>query len=258
MGAPFRTMRPAGRRRRCAGGGARGASRRARARRKRNPASTSANPGAAGRGGRPGRRMRAIVVEAPPSARRPGRWPTGSSLARASGFAGALYAHARLGGPGPAPHLAALCPDEDRHAAAARGAQPRQPAGAADGRSLMTGGVLVDRLPRLQPSPHRPGRARPARRHAARDVRRPDHEPALTLARRLAALLGPGLDRVFYGFRLGGGGSGHEDGAAILAQPGRAGAAASWRSRAATTATPSAPWRSAIRKRACTACSGAC
>ena len=48
------------------------------------------------------------------------------------------------------------------------------------------------------------------------------HEPALTLARRLAALLGPGLDRVFYGFRLGGGGSGHEDGAAILAQPGRA------------------------------------
>ena len=84
------------------------------------------------------------------------------------------------------------------------------------------------------------------------------HEPALTLARRLAALLGPGLDRVFY-----------TDSGSVAVEVAMKMALQYWlnqgerarplrRSRAATTATPSAPWRSAIRKRACTACSGAC
>ena len=44
------------------------------------------------------------------------------------------------------------------------------------------------------------------------------HEPALTLARRLAALLPGGLNRVFFSeFRLGRGRSRAEDGAAVLA-----------------------------------------
>ena len=66
------------------------------------------------------------------------------------------------------------------------------------------------------------------------------HEPALTLARRLAALLPGDLDRVFFsGVRLGRGRGRHEDGGAVLAQPRRAAAAPnSSRSRAAITATP--------------------
>ncbi|MEI9965956.1 MAG: aminotransferase class III-fold pyridoxal phosphate-dependent enzyme [Caulobacteraceae bacterium] len=69
----------------------------------------------------------------------------------------------------------------------------------ADGRELIDGGgELVDRLPRLQPSAHRRGGAPAAGGHAACHVRRLAHEPALTLARRLCALLGNGLGRVFF------------------------------------------------------------
>ena len=69
------------------------------------------------------------------------------------------------------------------------------------------------------------------------------HEPALTLAARLPALLPGDLDRVFFSES----GSvaveiAHEDGAAVLDQPRRAAAArGSWRSAAAITATPPAP-----------------
>ena len=76
------------------------------------------------------------------------------------------------------------------------------------------------------------------------------HEPALTLARRLAALLPGDLDaRVLFRIRLGGGRDRHEDGGAVLAQPRHARAARdSSPSRAAITATPPARWRCAIRE----------
>ena len=76
----------------------------------------------------------------------------------------------------------------------------------ADGRELIDGiASLVDRLPRLQPS------AYPRRRSSGSSPQMPHvmfgglaHEQALTLARRLAALLPGDLDRVFFSeFRLG-------------------------------------------------------
>ena len=86
------------------------------------------------------------------------------------------------------------------------------------------------------------------------------HEQALTLARRLAALLPGDLDRVFFSES----GSvaveiAHEDGGAVLAQPRRArGAPSSSPSGAAITATPPARWRCAIPTAACTTCSAGC
>lgn len=85
------------------------------------------------------------------------------------------------------------------------------------------------------------------------------HEPALTLAARLCASLGPGLDRVFY----------TDSGSVAVevamkmalqfwlnrASP-RGGV--SWLSAAAITATPSARWPSAIRRMACMRVSAAC
>ena len=81
------------------------------------------------------------------------------------------------------------------------------------------------------------------------------HEPALTLARRLTALLPEGLDPcLFLRQRFGRGRGRHEDGGAILAQSGRlASEAALLRSKAAIMATHLRPCRSAIPRKGCTA-----
>ena len=252
MGAPFRTMRPAG---------AAAAARRHAARLGERELGGEkgiqldiGKSGAAGRGAAGGRRM-AIVGGA---AVRPAPRQTAHREfpGPASGFAGALYMHTPDWVAQGQPHIwLPLCPDEDRHAAAARGAQPRQPAGA--GRRAQPDRRVASWWTACHGYNHptSPRPCAPARRHAARDVRRLTHEPALTLARRRRRCWGR-VDRVFY-----------TDSGSVAVEvamktlqywlnQGEAGAAASWRSRAATTATPSAPWRSAIRKRACTACSG--
>ena len=101
---------------------------------------------------------------------------------------------------GPRARLAALCADEDGAAAAAGGAHGGLPHRArrrprADRRHR----VVVDGLPRLQSSAHprRPssGSSRSCRTSCSAAS---SHEPALTLARRLAALLPGDLDRVFF------------------------------------------------------------
>ena len=120
-------------------------------------------------------------------------------------------------------HLAALCADEDRAAAAAGRAHRRLPHHArrrprADRRHRL----VVDRLPRLQPPPHPAGGRAAARSDAACDVRRAGargRADAGATARGAAARRS--RSGVLLRLRLGGGRGRHEDGGAILAQPGR-------------------------------------
>ena len=120
--------------------------------------------------------------------------------------------------------------------------------------------IVVDRLPRLQPSPHPGGSRAAACGHAARDVRRarPRAGAHARAAARGAAARRP-RPRVLHRLRLGRGRSRHEDGGAVLAQPRPARAhASSSPSRAAITATPPAPWPCAIPTSGCTTCSAGC
>ena len=146
----------------------------------------------------------------------------------------------------PRSRLAALYADEDGAAAAGGGAHRGLPHRArrrprADRRHR----VVVDRLPRLQPSAHPAGGGAAARRHAACDVRRAGARAGFDPgAAACGAAAGRSRSRVLLGIRLGRGRDRDEDGAAILDQSRRAEAApSSSRSRAAITATPPARWR---------------
>ena len=130
----------------------------------------------------------------------------------------------------------------------------RAPAAGRRARARRRHGLVVVRRPRPPPPRARRGAARPARPHAPRHVRRPDpragrragHPPGRDHAGAAAARLLRGL-----GVRRGRGRP--EDGAPALARRRAPGEVAPARApRRATTATPSARWRSATRWAGCT------